>query len=976
MRRFLQAGLLLAATICIILLPSSLMAQTMGPTGQVHGTILDAKDQKPIAGTTVQLISKADTTQRRITVSDVTGKFGITRVRPGDYTLRMSFTGYKLITRDLSITRDSLNLGAVLMEEDIRVLGDVTVEGQEIRAEQKGDTLIFNAAAYKVNADASAEDLVKKMPGVTIENGQVVAQGQAVRRVLVDGQEFLGDDATAALRNLPAEIINRVQVFDRQSDQAQFTGFDDGNAERTLNIMTKGGLNSAQFGKIYSGLGADYTQGRYNAGGNISFFDGQQRISVIGMSNNMNQQNFSAQDLMGIMGGGGGGGGRGGMVVMGGGGGFGGGGFGGGDFFSGQQSGVNTTHSIGLNYSNRFSEKLNVNGSYFFNNSRNSNASDINRSFFGSEDAFSQIYNESNFSKSTNGNHRANARITWTIDSKNSFIITPRITTQGNTSDSNVDGFTVLPDNSPLNSTLNLSTSDNTAINFGNNILYRRGFEKRGRTFSMSLNTSINNRQGESTQQSTNTFSRAGMGEVTQVIDQITDSPSTSTGWSGNVNYTEPLGTRSQIQLSYNPSVNYSNSERYTYNLDPISQFYADIDSLLSNEYDNTNFVQRGGLSYRYNYEKINFNVGANLQYEKLISDQSFPIDFYGKTSFNSILPDAVATYRFAQNSQLRLQYRASTRTPSISQLQNVIDNSNPLQLSTGNPDLGQQFNHNLNLRYNLTRVAEGQTFFAFLNGSLTQDYLGNSTFIAQSDTMLADGVLLRTGGQLRRPENLGNSQNLRGMVAYSFPNKQLKSNVSFSVGGSLSRNPTMLNEVTYFTNNSSVNSRIGVASTISPQVDFTLAYNVNLINVSYEQPNQPSTNYTQQQGSFQFTWMPKNKFVFISDFAFNTYNGLETSVNQNAAVLNLAVGYKFLKRNAGELRLTGFDLFNQNNSIRRNVTDTYIQDTFSNVLTRYFVMTFTYNLRNFNTGSQPERRPGMGPGFGPPGGMRGRGEF
>jgi len=969
MRTISRIGYFIVITICSFLLPVSAMAQQgSAPSGQVHGTVIDAKEQKPVAGATVLMTLKTDSTQRRITVTDVNGRFGVTRVRSGDYTLRLTFTGFKPIFRDLSVGRDSINIGRIVMEEDVQVLGEVTVEGQEVRAEQKGDTLIFNAAAFKVNADATAEDLVKKMPGVTIENGQVVAQGQAVRRVLVDGQEFLGDDATAALRNLPAEIINRVQVFDRQSDQAAFTGFDDGNAERTINIMTKGGLNSAQFGKFYSGLGADYTQNRYNAGGNISFFDGQQRISVIGMSNNMNQQNFSAQDLIGVMGGGGGG--RGMVTMGGGGGGFQGFGGGGGDFFSGQQSGINTTHSIGLNYSNRIGTKLNVNGSYFFNSSRNSNASDINRSFFGTDDAFSQLYDESNFSKSTNGNHRANMRITWTLDPRNSFIITPRITTQGNTSDRNVNGVTVLPDSSPLNSTLNATTSDNTAINFGNNILYRRSFEKRGRTFSLSLNTSVNNRKNESTQQSTNVFTRANMGEVTQVIDQITDSPSLTTGWSGSVNYTEPLGARSQIQLSYNPSVNFSNSERFTYNLDPISQFYSDIDSLLSNEFDNTNYVQRGGLSYRYNYEKVNFNIGANLQNERLISDQSFPIDFYGKTSFNNILPDAVAQYRFAQNSTFRLQYRASTRTPSISQLQNVIDNSNPLQLSTGNPDLGQQFNHNLNLRYNLTRVAQGQTFFAFINGSLTQDYLGNSTFIASSDTLLADGVLLRTGGQLRRPENLGNAQNLRGLVAYSFPNKQLKSNISFSVGGSVARNPSLLNNQTYFTNNTSVNSRIGIASTISPEVDFTLAYNVNLIGVSYEQPTQPNSNYTQQQGSFQFSWMPKNKFVFITDFAFNTYNGLESNTNQNAAVLNLAIGYKFLKRNAGELRLTGFDLFNQNNSISRNVTDTYIQDTVSNVLTRYFVMTFTYNLRNFNTGSTPERQPG----FGMPGGMRGRG--
>lgn len=974
MRRILQANFLLAIFVCIFLMPTSISAQTMGPTGQIHGVILDNKDQKPISGTTVQLISKTDSTQRRITVSDVTGKFGVTRVRPGDYTLRLSFTGYKLITRELSIGRDSINVGSILLEEDVRVLGDVTVQGQEIRAEQKGDTLIFNAAAFKVNQDATAEDLVKKMPGITIENGQVRSGGEAVRRVLVDGQEFLGDDATAALRNLPAEIVGRVQVFDRQSDQASFTGFDDGNAERTINIMTKGGISSAQFGKIYAGNG---TESRYNAGGNLSWWNGQQRLSVIGLSNNMNQQNFSQQDLLGLLSGGagGGGGGRGGATAMvmrfvgggGGGGGFGGGGFG--DFFTGQQSGLNKTHSLALNYTNRFSQKLNVNGSYFFNQSNNNSTSAFDRNYFG-ELLSGQMYQESSLSDMQNGNHRFNGRITWTIDQKNSFIISPRLSTQNNNSQYSNDGTTTMDLLTQLNATQNDSESNSSALSLGGNLLYRRGFDKRGRTFSINVSNNTNNRDGESTQRSLNNFYGVGMGgaDIVQRIDQISSSPSDNTTWSGSINYTEPIGTRNQFQLNYSPSWNYSDSDRYTYGLDEITLGYTRVDSILSNEFDNKNFTQRAGLSYRYNFEKINFNIGANYQTQRLISEQLFPQTFYGSSSFNSVLPDAMMTYRLRQNSQFRLQYRAFTRTPSISQLQNVIDNSNPLRLSSGNPNLGQQFSHNVNLRYNLTRVSEGQTFLLFANVTVADNYIGQSTFTARRDTLIADGVILRRGAQFTRPDNLGEQVSYRTFTTFGFPFKPLKSNVNMNVGANLTRTPSLINNGTFFSNNLGVNTGLNVSSTISQQLDFNFSYRINFSNVSYDQPNLADNAYNQQTGTFQITWMPLNKFVFVIDYAFNAYNGLGEDLDQTLSVLNAAVGYKFLKRNAGELRLTGFDLFNKNTTINRQITDTYIQDNLVQALPRYFVLNFTYNLRNFNTGPAPQQRE---PGMRMPGGIR-----
>jgi len=965
--RFYFLGII---TTLFISLP--LAAQPSSGGTPVSGTIVDAKEQKPVGGATIQLINQADTTQRRVTISDISGKFSISRVRPGQYNLRVTFVGYKSVNKPVLVQQDSVLLGRIQIEEDMRVLGEIKVEGQEIRAEQKGDTLIYNAAAFKVNKDATVEDLVKKMPGVVIENGEVKAQGETVRRVLLDGQEFLGNDAMAALRNLPADIVSRVQVFDRQSDQAQFTGFNDGNQERTLNIMTTGGVNNAQFGKLYAGTG---TESRYNTGGNLSWFNGQQRLSLVGLSNNMNQQNFSPQDLLGLMGGGstGGFGGMGGMgsVIIratGAGGGppgnisFGGMGGGGNDFFVGQQAGINKTHSIGLNYTNRFSQKLNVNASYFFNQATNNTDSDIQREFFGNQ-SISQLYNENSLSSSKNGNHRFNARITWTIDKYNSFIITPRLSTQNNESNRSNFGQTLGSDLDMINSSQNVSSVDNFGLNLGGNILYRRSFDKRGRTFSLSVNSSNNSRDGDNYQKSTNIFVGSGMGgsNLTQRINQWTTTPSDNVTLGGSVNYTEPVGKNSQVQLSYNPSLNNSLSERYTYAYDTFTNDFTIVDSLLSNEFDNKNITQRGGVTYRYNYKKVNLSLGANYQNLRLISDQTFPVDFYGTTSFNSVLPEATFEYRVRQNSQIRMQYRTFTRAPSISQLQNVIDNSNPLSLSSGNPDLGEQFSHNVNLRYNLTRVAQGQTLLLFMNANVNQNYIGQSTLTALKDTLLADGVILRRGGQFTRPDNLGEQKSLRSFLTFGFPFKPIKSNINFNLGGGVTRTPSLLNNQTFYSDNASLNSGVVISSTISPQVDFTLSYNLTLSNVTYQQPNIPNNSYNAQRGSFQLTFTPWNKLVLVNDLAFSTYDGLGEDIDQSLLVLNLAVGYKFLKNNAGELRLTAFDLLNQNNSINRQITDTYIQDSVTQALTRYFVLNFTYNLRNFNSGNTPQRPSEMG---------------
>ena len=440
----------------------------------------------PLPGVTAVIETITDSLLIAGSTSNAEGYFAIEVRERGEYRLRLTFVGFVTHEQLIAIDGPYTSLGTISMKPDVMQLDEMVVEEMQERMVIRGDTTIFNADAYKVNPDATAEDLVAKLPGIVVQDGQVEAQGEQVQRVTVDGREFFGQDPTAALRNLPADVIQNVEVFDRDSDQAQFTGFDDGNSERTINITTRRGMSNGQFGQVYGGYGDDQ---RYITGGNTNIFDGDRRISIIGLSNNVNQQNFAFQDLLGLMGsggsrfrgrGGGGGGDRGGRSGRGG---RGGGGFNPRNFLVGSQSGLNHTTSAGVNYSDEIGSNLRLSASYFFNRVSNENDAILDRELFLANDQ-SQFYNENTQSSGKNFNHRLNARIDYTINENNSLTIRPSLSFQNNTSSSLQSGINSLATGTLLNTVYNNYLTDNRGFTSSSSILYRHRFSKPGRTIS------------------------------------------------------------------------------------------------------------------------------------------------------------------------------------------------------------------------------------------------------------------------------------------------------------------------------------------------------------------------------------------------------------------------------------------------------------------------------------------------------------
>ncbi len=917
---------------------------------QVTGKIEDSIAKAPLSGATVQI---RNSNFSRNAVTNKSGVFSFSEIPNGSYKISISFVGFATIEKLITLQGGETNLGNFKMTKGEDALQEVIVKAVTPPTQQKGDTVQFNASQFKVNPDANVEDLVKKMPGVAIENGQVKAQGEEVRKVTVDGREFFGDDATAALRNLPADVVDKIQVFDRLSDQAQLTGFDDGQGYKAINIVTKEDRRAGQFGRVYAGYG---TEDRYQGGGSVNFFNKERRISVVGLFNNINQQNFSNSDMLGLTGGGsgrGGGAGRG----------------GGGNFSVQGANGISKTNALGINFSDLWGKDFTVSGSYFFNNANNENDSRSNREQFIRPDS-STFYNEESLSDNKNFNHRLNMRMEYKIDSNNSLLITPSFSYQTNDNESNILGIQRQQDQSVISQTENRNRTTGKGYNFNNTILFRHGFSKKGRSISLGFTTGINDRNSQKDVSAISTFYKAGIPTEDSLLQQqLADSKGYNL--SGNISYTEPIGKRGQLQLNYNPSFSKSDADQRTWGYDNAADKFSILDTSLSNVFINEITTHRGGISYRIGSRDLNLNIGLDAQHTTLDNNQTYPQTGNLKKTFSNLLPNAFYRQKLSDKSNIRIFYRTNTNNPSVNQLQNVINNTNPLFLNTGNPELEQAVSNRVGGRYTYTNSRKGNSFFINFFGTHTDNYITNATFTAFSDSVLTPTVTLREGAQLSKPVNLNGYWSANTMFTYSFPFKPIKSNLTFNVGANINKTPGIINNVSNIARNTTWNGGMILASNISEYVDFNLNYNASYSTVKNSFQQSLNNNYFSQSAGLGVNLLSKNGWIFNSDINNRLYRGLTAAFNQNFWLWNMGVGKKFLKEQKGELRLSVFDLLKQNRSISRTIQPNYIEDNQTQVLTQYFMLTFSYRIKNLGKAPAPQRRQGQwGPGG--PGGMPG----
>lgn len=893
-------------------------AFAQGDSLSVEGKVLIQEGQLPWPGATIILLNIKDSTKSKYSSSALDGSFEIKNLEQAFYKLKVSSIGYKPFQKLIRLQLQENKLGVIFLEEDAVALEEVLVEGQVAAVRQRGDTTEYNAASFKTNVDATSADLVKKMPGIQVTSDGVSANGANIEHVLLDGKRFFGQDPLLSLNTIPAEIVDKVMVYDEQSEQSRLTGFDDGNTTKTMNLITKSAKKNGQFGKVYAGVGENK---RYKAGLSLNAFNGDRRITLLGMSNNINLQNFGQEDLAGISGSGGRGGFRRG---------------GNNTFITGEQGGITYINSAGINFTDQRSKKLSMEGNYFFNATNNETKQESFRETFQEER--SQFYEEVQNATNNNMNHRLNLRMDYDIDDNKKLLLRSSFSLQDNNATESVLGETYLFSEPIDNSINNQFETDNEAYSVSNELTYQRKFKKIGRTISAEI------------KHRTQPIERAVLfkdvvnGSKTDYLTDVTNQ-----SINPSVTYTEPMGAAGQLAASYQYSYAQRNSENNAFTVNDSREKVNEIKGL-SNDFKSVYSYHQPSVMYSFQKMGRNFAVGAEFQNAELTNTSNSLANGEFSKTFNTILPSVMT--RFEINSKTRFfgRYSASTAEPTVSQLQNVIINTNPLFVTIGNPDLNQTYTNSLRMAIQYNNTDKNRSFSNFSRVSHSLNYITDQTLVMRSDSLTAPGILLERGVQLITPVNLDGHWQVQNNSTYSFVIKPIKNNVNLSANLGYSRIPGLTNNQTNYSNAYSAALKVGLTSNISEKIDYNVYYELNVTKVLNSSQGENTNQYSTQTVATELSLTFKKDIVFRSDTYFQKYNGASDSFNSIYTLWNAGIAKKFLKNNLGELELSVFDLLGQNQNFDQTVSAQFLQETKTTVLQRYFMVTFTYQIRRFKS--------------------------
>jgi outer membrane receptor protein involved in Fe transport len=906
-------------------------AQAQKPSAktEISGTATDSLTGKPMRTASVSLLAERDSAYVTATITDGDGHFRIRNVSAGTYRLLVTFVGYRNASRTVVVQRSTpVNVGTILMQEQSGMLNEVVIKQERPPVTIKQDTLEFNAGSFKTEPNAQVEELLRKLPGVEVaRDGTIRANGQAVNKVLVDGKPFFGNDPKMATRNLPADIVDKVQLYDQSSDQSQFSGVDDGNRERTINLTIKKDKGKGYFGQNALGAGKSPGEGdmRYQGRLNVNRFNNRnggpgRQVSVIGQANNLNQQNFTLQE------------GGGGPTFVGG-------PDGGGNGNPQTPSNIIEVRAAGINYRNegakvRWGKRTEMAASYFANQAITTTDQNSKRDNILPERPFTS--DQTNFSQNKATTHRFNGRFDFQLDSLTSLRITPSIGLQSTKYNSLSNSVSQLADGTPLNSGNTKYNSDGDNYNGYNNLLLMRKFRREGRSFSANVNTVLGNEDATTTNQSSQQFyDSLGQDPMENKVLQRNRQNGDNLQNTLTLSYTEPLSLNKKIEFRYAYGNNRNGQRRNVFDFDEETGTYDQPNFGLSNHFASIFATHKAGLTMQTKRLRYSYAVGFDLQNAGLkVENRS--TDTSASRSYTHLLPSALFSYTFSGNRNLRLQYRSRVSPPTITQLQPVADNSNPLHVRLGNPSLKPEYYHNVTLTYNGSESSGERSVFMFASLNQSNNRISSATNISNS------------GAQTTQPVNAGGYWTGNGFLSLGRKISLLKLATTLTSNVNFTKSTSLINNENNVSNNMTLGQGLRIQSNYNEKIEYGVSGRVSYQRAKYSISSQQNTAYWSQYATADLHWQLPFNWVLTSDLTYTATTGRATGYNQQFTLWNAALAKRFLKGKQGEVRVQVFDLLNQNRSLVRNTSDSYVEDVQSKVLKRYFLVSFIYNLRKF----------------------------
>ena len=926
------------ALLAVIMLLSAICANAQKIS--ITGSIYDTAHQHFLGFSTVSLMQAKDSSLVSFTRADSAGKFTLLHPGKGKYVVAVSYVGYIPLWKSISLQeQQSYNMGRIIMT-DIKSLNELTIVTKRAPVMINNDTIEFNTENFNTQPNAVVEDLLKKLPGVTVDaDGTVKVNGQTVNKVYVNGKEFFTGDPKMATKNLNADAVDKVQVFDKKSDQATFTGVDDGNSEKAINIKLKKDKDNAVFGKVTAGVNGD---DRFEGQTNMNRFKGEQQLSVIAMGNNTNKQGFSTMDVMNFTGemgkmmkGAGGiniktftdGPESAGLPVMG-----------------NSQNGIAQTFAGGLNFNDTWNKKkTDFNGSATTSDVRLNNESVTGTQYI--DPVMNKNYVSNSFS--IQKQQRVNFTIDHALDSFTSIKFVPSVTWQQQQQNSMGSYTTNNSMKLKLNDGADTSHTNSDAVQSTNTILLRHKFKKKSRTFSLSGNFNYNNSIQHGNQYSRNTIDTFAF-PIDSVINQSAGKDAKTTTVGANVTYTEPITKNSLIELNvfYNNSVGETNKRTFDWNKNTGT--YANADSLLTNSFRSEYTYSGGGLNYRKSKQKFNYNIGVALQSATLNSTNK-TIDNTIRQSFTDVLPNFSYQYKFNMFSNLRLEYTTAVQQPTTTQLQPVLNINGLLNISTGNPNLTRAYSHNLNFNYFGGDFFKQRMFFGFANASFTNDA------IVSSDSTYMNG------SRKTMPVNANGQWNVFANGGYGFYVKKIKSRIFLNLGATINHNIGFINGEENKIDNRAFNPNLMWNYSVDKVIDVQATATLMISRVEYSLQPMLNSNYLTQKYGIDIIKDLPWKMTLTNKFTYTVNSGRTDGYNTSVPLWNASLAKAFMKNKRAEVKFSVADILNQNTGISRNSSQNYIEDVRYNVLKRYFLLSFTYSLnKSGQMGGGPHGPPGM----------------